>query len=409
MNDFYNAALDIAERKLFTDPEPTRLASPRIGTGGPFVDIFLWDTAFSSIWARYHADRFPVAASLDNFYTCQSPSGFISRQIRPDGISKWQEESTLGFAPPLLAWAELLLEPFVPGRLGDRYAPLLRQHLYNCAKFRRADGLFYSDCWGCGMDNMPRWDNIDEVTSDGGILFERSAITDPTSKSDGLFEWMKSQKDMPFDWNRQLGWSDTSCQMAFNALNLAKIARKLGKFDDEKKLLAQHAEISGIVNDLCFNDQTGFYSDRLGDHPLNRQTICGFWPLLAQVATPERAERLIENLRDPRKFNRPCGIPTLAADDPDYTPDGGYAKGPAWAHTNYMVLAGLENYGHRELACEFAAKLYNAAEKIWRKTNTIWENYSPEQSETPPDHSSPDFCGWSALIPIAYSREYLNL
>ena len=111
MNTFYQAALNIAERKLFRDSEPTKLASPRLGTGGPFVDIFLWDTAFSTFWARYHADRFPVAASLDNFYRCQTSEGFISRQIRPDGVSKWAADSTIGFAPPLLAWAELELAP----------------------------------------------------------------------------------------------------------------------------------------------------------------------------------------------------------------------------------------------------------------------------------------------------------
>ena len=124
MNAFYQAALHIAERKLFRDSEPTKLASPRLGTGGTFVDIFLWDTAFSTFWARYHADRFPVAASLDNFYRCQTSEGFISRQIRPDGVSKWAADSTIGFAPPLLAWAELELAPYVPGRLAKVFDPL---------------------------------------------------------------------------------------------------------------------------------------------------------------------------------------------------------------------------------------------------------------------------------------------
>ena len=407
MNAFYQAALHIAERKLFRDSEPTKLASPRLGTGGTFVDIFLWDTAFSTFWARYHADRFPVAASLDNFYRCQTSEGFISRQIRPDGISKWAADSTIGFAPPLLAWAELELEPYVPGRLAKVFEPLLRQHRFNLEHFRRPDGLFFSDCWGCGMDNLPRWDSRSEVVCAGGIPFTRHAITAPGEAGDALFEWMNSQSEMPFFWNRQLGWCDTSCQMAFNALNLAEIAQRLGRSQEERKLRAQHRQIADTVNALCFNEKTGFYSDFLNGHPLARRTICGFWPLLAEVATPERAAKLVAALCDPAGFGRSCGIPTLPADDPDYRPESGYARGPAWAHTNYMVLAGLRKYGETKLARTLAERFYRAAEAIWQTTGTIWENYSPDQCDRPPEHSGRDFCGWSALIPITFYREFL--
>lgn len=408
MNSFYQSALDIAEQKLFRDPRPTRLASPRLGTGGTFVDIFLWDTVFSTFWARYHADRFPVAESLDNFYRCQTLEGFISRQIRPDGISKWSPESTLGFAPPLLAWAELEIAPFIPGRLEKVFEPLLRQHRFNTTHFRRADGLFFTDCWGSGMDNLPRWDTPDEVTRSGGTPLSREMLTATTPEADAFFLWLESQTEMPFYWNRQLGWCDTSCQMAFNALNLARIADRIDRPEEAEKLRAEHAEIAAAVNEQCFNPQTHFYADRLGDHPLNRRTICGFWPLISEVATPERAAEIIRFLRDPATFGRPCGIPTLPADDPDYLPESGYARGPVWAHTNYMVLKGLLKYGEEKLAGELAARLYHAAETLWKITGTIWENYSPEQCRRPPERSCRDFCGWSALIPITFYREFLR-
>ena len=87
-NPFYEAALAIARRKLSRDANPQLLRSPRLGTGGDFVNIFLWDTAFSVQWAKFHADEFPVADSLDNFYALQSPDGFISRESCPDGTSR---------------------------------------------------------------------------------------------------------------------------------------------------------------------------------------------------------------------------------------------------------------------------------------------------------------------------------
>jgi hypothetical protein len=72
-----------------------------------------------------------------------------------------------------------------------------------------------------------------------------------------------------------------------------------------------------------------------------------------------------------------------------------------------MVLCGLLCYGEKELAAEIAGKLYSAAEKIWRETGTIWENYDPLYPVKRQGHSQPDFCGWSALIPLTFPREFL--
>ena len=39
---FCQAALKIANFKMFRDQSYTKLCSPRLGTGGSFEDIFLW-------------------------------------------------------------------------------------------------------------------------------------------------------------------------------------------------------------------------------------------------------------------------------------------------------------------------------------------------------------------------------
>ena len=83
--EFCQAALEIANRKMFRDKVPTKLCSPRLGTGGVFEDIFLWDTVFCGHWAKYYSDMFPLEGSLDNFYLCQTEDGFISRQIHSNG------------------------------------------------------------------------------------------------------------------------------------------------------------------------------------------------------------------------------------------------------------------------------------------------------------------------------------
>ncbi len=409
-NPFYEAALAIARRKLSRDANPQLLRSPRLGTGGDFVNIFLWDTAFSVQWAKFHADEFPVADSLDNFYALQSPDGFISRESCPDGTSRWAPECPSAFAPPLLAWAELDLYEggFITTRLPEVFPHLLAQYEYNKAHFRRPDGLYYTDMLGCGMDDMPRWNSVSDLTPEGGIPLTRESITAPGEELEKTYRWLRGIPHGVCDWNRQIGWCETSAQSAFFALCLARIAHIIGESGEEARMLAEHAELARLINTFCWDETDGWYYDVLNGAPVRRRHIGAFWTLLAEVAPADRAARLLERLRDPAEFNRPCGVPSLSAADPDYMTHGAYWRGPVWAPTSYMLLRGLDRYGEHALAVELAARLYHTAETLWKSTGTIWENYPPDQCATPSVTAKRDFCGWSALIPVTFLREYLQ-
>ena len=86
-DEFYEAALRIADRKLDREGPFGPVLRPRLGTGGNFSDLFLWDTVFCIFWAKYHPERYPLENSLDNFYRLADVDGFISRQYLPTGES----------------------------------------------------------------------------------------------------------------------------------------------------------------------------------------------------------------------------------------------------------------------------------------------------------------------------------
>ncbi|MCQ2377738.1 MAG: hypothetical protein MJ016_00805, partial [Victivallaceae bacterium] len=169
--------LEIARRKLVSECRGNALA-PRIGTGGGFTDIFLWDTAFSVQWAKYFPEEFCVENSLDNFYRFQDEDGFIGRQYLPDGRNLWGKRYGTAFAPPLLGWAELELDRtgHSPGRLQKVFPSLVRQFEWNFTHYRRPDGLFFTDMWGSGMDDIPRWDDLSDLAAPGGMKVERDII-----------------------------------------------------------------------------------------------------------------------------------------------------------------------------------------------------------------------------------------
>lgn len=408
--DFCNAALEIANRKMFRDKVPTKLCSPRIGTGGAFEDIFLWDTAFCGHWAKYYIDEFPLEGSLDNFYRCQTDEGFISRQIHSNGVSKWSSDYPISFAPPLLSWIELDLHErgLFPERLKKVYPHLAKLHRFNY-KWQRNDGLYFSDHWGCGMDDIPRVNTPEAYMHPDGIKITRAAILDEGERGDSLYQNVFVRKSGYFDLNRQLGWVDTTCQVAFDAMNLSKIAEIIGFHDEADAYREEHKKLAETVNRFCWDETEGFYRDYMEGELINHKHVGAYWSLLSEVAPPDRAERLIAHLTNPETFGLPCGVPGLAADDSEFgvTKDH-YWRGPVWAPTMYMTLCGLRLYGKMDLARQLAERFYTAAYHVWLNTGTIWENYSPIQDQEHSPAASPDFCGWSALIPITIPREFLS-
>jgi hypothetical protein len=75
-----------------------------------------------------------------------------------------------------------------------------------------------------------------------------------------------------------------------------------------------------------------------------------------------------------------------------------------------MVIRGLENYGHDELAREIALRHLRIVAEVFKSTGTIYEMYAPD-AEAPGrnavgDTSIGDFVGPSGITPILLFVEY---
>lgn len=412
MRRFYNAALEIASRKCdevledFKKIKTVIPLKPRLGMGGGFSGFFLWDTAFCTLWARYAPERYPVLDSLDNFYMLQDIDGFIHREYTAEGREFWARKHPVSFAPPLLSWAEReLYEGGISdkARLETVCEPLRRHHAFCRDNFRRDDGMYFGDALGSGMDDIPRTPVGAPYDAHGGIDMTIDCIN-PWSR----WFWESIEGNDLYCWNRQAGWIDMSSQMAFDALNLAAIADELGRADEAAAYRDEHAELAGLINEKCYDQESGFYFDYWDGGLIKRYHAGAFWPLIAGVVPPERVERYVAVIRDPRRFNRPVPFPSLSADDPDYTPETGYWTGAVWPPTTYTLLRGLRQIGEEELAVEFARRYYNANAHLFERTGTIWENLSAEQCERPKEKSGDSFCGWGALAPISIAHEFLG-
>jgi hypothetical protein len=267
---------------------------------------------------------------------------------------------------PILAWAEL--ESYqVTGdkeRLARVWEPLVRYYRALQKFLTQGNGLYVTDF--ASMDNSPR----NHYLEGGGTAI------------------------------------DTSSQQVLFARNLAQIATILGKKEEARRYEREADTLARTINRLLWDARREFYFDlTLNGQRVPVKTVAAYWTLLAHIASAGQARSLVEQLRNPSTFGRPNATPTLAADEPLYDPAGGYWKGAVWAPTNTMVIRGLERYGFDDLARQLAVQDLDLVATVYKKTGTIWENYSPD-SPTQGNVAQRDFVGWSGIAPILYLLEY---
>ncbi len=359
------------------------IRQPQAGSGfvSPYLDvayngnIFLWDTSFMMLFARYGYRFFPFQRSLDNFYAKQHPDGFICREIRADGSDCFERFDPTSTGPNLLAWVELTYYR----QFGDidrlhRIFPAL------CAyakwwKLNRTwpNGTYWSSGWGTGMDNLPR------VPEGYNPIF-----------SNGHMEWL-----------------DTNLQQMLVNESLLGIGfyierwQEIEEVEDENHFLKRH------INDCMWDDREGFLFDRYADGSLGTaKGVHAYWALQTDALDRERLDRLVAHLRDTTEFDRPHRVPSLAADHRKYNDAGRYWQGGVWPGTNYMIIDGLWRKGYRDLAQQIAENHYAAVFEVWKKSGTFWEYYAPERIE-PGFMARKDFVGWTGLPPIAVFIEYV--
>ena len=393
--EMYAAALRIARGKIRGGA-----GSPRFGK--QYLDaafngnLFLWDTCFLAVYAKYHPRQLPVAQALDYFYELQEDDGFICREYLLDGQPMWPREHPVSINPPLLAFAELELF----GASGDRtrlrraYPHLRANFRFLCRHYRMEDGLFFGDALGSGMDNIPRhppgW-------SDDGQGIGKPNLHPEIFAYEGLDPL----------WNRQGRAVDLSAQMALLADNLAQIAGLIGADEDVVEYRDFHAQTAAAINRLCWHEEDGFYYDLGYGRQIRRKHIGMFWTLLAGVVPKRRLAALLAHLTDPAQFWRKCPLAAYPADQPGFEPTGGYWLGGVWAPTNYMVIRGLQRQGQRALATRLAHAYYASVATVYARTGTFWENYAPD-SHAPGDWARRDFCGWTGIAPIALYHEFIK-
>lgn len=374
--DCYNKTWQIAFSNLKKPVSGTGFVSNFIDTAFPNGCLFMWDSSFITMFGKYMSHIFNTQKTLDNLYSHQHSDGFICREIfEKQNGEFWHKDDPCSTGPNIMPWSEWEYYKITGDkkRLSEVFYPLLAYHRWLYLNRTWRDGTYWSSGFACGMDNQSRLEKIyNEICSHGHMV-----------------------------------WIDTCAQMLISDRILLQMAKELDIKEDLSWIEEERISLSKTINDRLWNDKDAFYYDLWrGERQSGFKSIGAYWTLLADIVPKERIDRFVAHLENENEFNRPHRVPTTPADDNSYDENGGYWKGSVWSPTNYMVLCGLRKNGYEKLAFDIAKNHIENVTKVFEKTGTVWENYSPEH-EMPGQPANANFVGWTGLSPISILFEYV--
>ncbi|HXV63137.1 MAG TPA: trehalase family glycosidase, partial [Vicinamibacteria bacterium] len=261
---------------------------------------------------------------------------------------------------------------------------------------------------------------------ESGSRFLEFLLDHRDADGDGLLEWgghavLESVRDSLVPIWDLLGKDDPRAPSRIEALDLnAMVVKEMRALDAMARELGRESDwderasrLAKRVDETMWDDASGFYYnvDRASNAfvteeglDLRRMEIIGFLPMWAGIAPEDRAARLVRALKDPSRFWRRFGIPTLAADDPGYEPLVTRCcqwNGAVWLEWSYLVFRGLLDYGYHEEARELGDRMVRAAATQLRRSHRFWESYSPDEVTL----GSPSNYIWNSIL----ARVFIDL
>lgn len=367
------------------EPEGRRVISPvsrvwSIDRGGYI--LFDWDSFFASAMAAI-GDRDLAYANAIETLRGATPQGFVPNYSRSGGWKTFDRSE-----PPVGSITVLGLYQQFHDRwfLEETFQPLLDWNLW-WTQHREIQGYL---TWGSDGDTEPvNADDRNRGTRVGAIL--ESGLDNSPMYDDVAYG---SQSHL-------LDFADVGLMSMYIADcdALATIADTLDKQADARILRERSSRFRDKVQTL-WDERIGMFLNKdLETGQLSmRLSPTNFYPLLARVATPAQAERMIqEHLLNPKEFWGKWVIPTIAIDDPAF-PDQDYWRGRIWGPTNYLVYLGLRNYDYQAVRREFASKSFDLFLDEWRNKRHVHENYNAITGSGDDVDRSDRFYHWGALL-----------
>ncbi|UCG16691.1 MAG: hypothetical protein JSV19_01380, partial [Phycisphaerales bacterium] len=163
------------------------------------------------------------------------------------------------------------------------------------------------------------------------------------------------------------------------------------------------------INEHLFDGQHGIYANRHWDGRFsNRWSPTSFFPLIAGVAAPEQADRLVrEHLLNEDEFWGPYVLPSIARNDPAY-PDNDYWRGRIWGPFNFLAAEGLRRYRLDDVAADLARRGLEMFLANWHTDGGVYENYNADTGKGADVWNAARLYHWGGLLALVAIQELID-
>ncbi len=327
-----------------------------------YVGLWLWDSALHALAYR-HTDPEMARNQIRTMLAHQLPDGMLPDAIYDEGVVSSLDYPFRAVVtkPPILAWAAVKLEETCPDMefLREIYYPMMRLNAWwFTMNDDDVDGLVqYNHPYSSGLDDSPLW-----------------------------------------DYGMPIESPDISTYLCIQMESLAQIAEKLGH-QAEAAMWRRRTE--AIVERMIahfWDDEAGVFRATVNHQPVPVITPFNLYPLWTGRLPIAIRDRLVAHLTNPLEFGGPVTIPTVARNDPHYTPNVMW-RGPVWANINYFFIEALRLSG----LPEEARRLRDQTLELIMASPSIYEYYDAETGQPP--QNAADIFGWTAAVFIDLAIE----
>ena len=375
-----------------------------------------WDAVFQSLIADLQSA--PMAeASLLGLLADVTPSGFIPNAGTGWGVTEDRSQ------PPLASYALLKFYKAHGNRqlVEEAFPTLYRWHQWwPTARDGNHNGLLE---WGSNLVDTPSFIDFTKKELEGlASAYRRLGAQPPPLQISDMMDnptaaGYESGLDNSQMWdgvqfNKQTHTMEQddvglASLYALDAWALAEIAHILGRKPEGQRLRRDFEETRARINALMWSEEDGMYLNKHWDGSLNQRiSPTNFYPLLAGIASPERAQHMVQRyLLNPQKFWGEYVVPVTPRDDPAFR-DNNYWRGRIWAPTNYLVYEGLKRSGLDEVAAKSTLLFL----KEWQAKGHIHENYNGTNGAGDDVvGSSVSYYAWGGLLPLMMVEELIDV
>lgn len=339
------------------DPLPPALPNPWFSPGGGYVGQWVWDTMFVLIAYAPLNDDQTIRKVFDNYwYTIdnnpEAPKGSVQYGMVPNFLKDWPP---LGYSQiPILAWGCWS----VAQQTNDR------ELLSRCLPYLITFDEWYSTERDIDNDGLIEFGAYKSIGNAGMLQTARYETFDFHPPMDDMVLTVHPNRPDSGAWYGNVEGVEQTCFLLMSERAIAAIANELNRPDIAARYETIIERRVHAIQEKMWDSETNFFYslDRDSDRKIPIRTIQGFLTLTAGAATPEQAEQLVEQLRDPRQWWCSYPITTVALNDAKFDPQG-FWRGDIWPPATYLATIGLNAYGYYDLSREITDRMLVLAAK----------------------------------------------